>query len=279
MMNALGIAACHAAGISLTLGTMVKSLQVGSAAMNGARAALLAKRGFCSPEAVLEREHGFACLHGTEDIPDGLSATGGYFTLEILFKDYPCCFALHGVVDAALRLRQAPAYDPGLVKDVLVHAHPGLQRLCSLRIPTTPEEARFSLPYAVALVLVGGDPASLESWVPSNVQTPQMFAMMQRVRARVAVPQAQHSCTLRVAQFNAPELTATTSLRAPSSELSTQWSRLESKFLRLTTPTIGELRARQLSDAIYRVVDLAEVTKLVELTIPEHTTVRAEMDS
>lgn len=265
MHAAIGIAACQAAGLTAAFGTMVKALQVGKAAADGARAALLAQRGYSSPAQVLEHPGGFAKAHGAEHANTQGEGLDGYFALETLFKDYPCCFALHGAVDAALCIRASPSYDSNLVRRIEVFSHIGTLDLYNLLFPKSAEEARFSLPYAIALVLAGGDPGLVEDWDPRDRHTHQMDQLMRCVHAKLTAPLPGESCTLKVVQSNDIELTATSPLRVPFKDLAQQWSILSQKFNRLAAPVIGKSRSGLLLAAVDQFDTLASVSEVLEL--------------
>ena len=264
MTNAFGIAVCHASGLAIASGTMMKSLQVGNAAMNGARAALLAHRGFSAPHEVLERPRGFADLFGTGKLDKEPEALGGYFTMETLFKDYPCCFALHGVIDAAMQVRASPEYDPALVSNIVANVHPGLFMSCGIKAPTSAEETKFSLPYALGLVLAGGDPTSPEAWVPSANVTPQMINLMAKVEPTPVNPRSRKSCTLIVNQLNRVTIVISTPLRQPATDVSKQWPGLMQKFARLTEPVLGERRPSRIISAVNDLTAVEDVSRIIE---------------
>jgi 2-methylcitrate dehydratase PrpD len=266
MIRALGIAGCHAAGMSVASGTMVKPVQVGGAAANGALAAVLAQRNCHSPDGILERHLGFLTLHGLDDSEPWPSQIDSYFTSETLFKDYPCCFALHGAIDAALQLREDSAYDPALVTHIEASVHPSFPTHFSSRDPATPEQAKFSLPYALGIVLAGGDPTGIHGWVPNTTCTPQVISLMQCVRESVVPPKPGRSTTLRCIQSNKVERSVDSRLREPQRNLTAQWSTLALKFKRLTEPVLGDTQAAKLLTTVDKIARLDDVSEILALT-------------
>jgi len=251
MANAIGIAACQSAGMRLAFGTMAKPLQVGSAAMNGFRAALLAQKGLSAPRNSLDPPLGFSGLYGLNNAAQGHSAPQrhpdrGFYILETMFKDYPCCFALHGPIDAALQMRALSGYNSYLIKEVDVVVSPGLSALCSLTGPTTAEETRFSLPYALALTLAEHDPTSVDAWSAEIAETPRMAALIKCIRPTVGPQSLKASCTLSILQSDRTRLSTASEFRIPSTDLLGQWRSLTMKFARNVIPILGEARTRLL---------------------------------
>ena len=98
MVWAIGNAAAQSAGPIESLGSMAKSIIVGSAARNGLAAALLAEQGFTGPEQAIEGTYGFARVMSDEAdlsaITDGLG--DGWEILSNAYKPYPCGGAVSG---------------------------------------------------------------------------------------------------------------------------------------------------------------------------------------
>jgi 2-methylcitrate dehydratase PrpD len=277
LSNAIGIAACQASGLRIAFGSMTKPLQVGNAAMNGLRAALFAQRGFSAPRNPFASPLGFIDFDGTGDFAPSYDAPrtepdSGFYILETMFKDYPCCFALHGVIDAALQMRALPGYDCDSIERIDVVVNPGLPVLCSLNRPITTEETRFSMPYAIALTLAGHDPTSLDAWALQIAETPLIAALLARIRTTVGPQSQATSCTLSVHQSKQGTLSAVSTFRYPSVDPSSQWKHLNKKFMRNVGPLLGEMCTLYLVSECDQFVDLDDTSTLLRLTVPEPTT-------
>ena len=161
--HAFGIVASGSAGLlaSLTQGASAKHLHPGWAAHAGVIAADLARRGVTGPAAVFEGPHGLydTFLAGEDvDIARVTRDLGEQWeTMRIAHKPYPACEFLHAFMDAAqqTRLKWADIEEiecriaPGAIDIV---AEPRAPRLH----PENTAAAQFSLPFAVATVIVGG---------------------------------------------------------------------------------------------------------------------------
>jgi 2-methylcitrate dehydratase PrpD len=157
---ALGIAGSSSGGLLefLATGSSTKQLHPGSASLAGVLAARLAAAGASGPSSVIEGEHGV--LATLSDRPaDPASVVEGlgerWETTRIGIKPYPACQLLHSALDAAAALR------PGLgaVRSGIAEVHPDADAIVcgpGKAAPRTPYEAKFSLVWSVAAMLIDG---------------------------------------------------------------------------------------------------------------------------
>ncbi|HEX5608839.1 MAG TPA: MmgE/PrpD family protein [Solirubrobacterales bacterium] len=163
--NALGIAGSQASGLMefLADGSQTKPLHAGWAAHAGIVAAALAAHGATGPASVLEGRFGLLASHLGPGEFDASALTAGlgarWETTRIAFKAYPSCHCSHAVLDAVREL----GLEAGTAED-LVALVPGevavglvLEPAERKRRPATPYDAKFSLPYCIAALLVRGE--------------------------------------------------------------------------------------------------------------------------
>lgn len=170
LADALGSAGTMAAGLweFNRTGAMSKILQVGRAASSGVLAAELAAAGFSGARTIIEGPQGFLAAMAARRVFDGTGAPdahsalrafddlGGRWTLtEVMTKAYPCCGHTHTAIEAALRLhRKITGVDQ--VRVAMVRTNSTALSIAGHRSPTSPQEARFSLSYCVAVALARG---------------------------------------------------------------------------------------------------------------------------
>ncbi|HET8971144.1 MAG TPA: MmgE/PrpD family protein, partial [Candidatus Nanopelagicales bacterium] len=186
--NALGIAGSSAGGLLefLTTGASTKQLHPGSAAMNGIIAARLAAAGASGPATVLEGPHGiYAALSAREADPQSVVEGLGtrWETTHITIKAYPSCQLMHSTLDA---VRAAPAVPVEEIAEVVAQVHPDSAAVVSEPVerkvaPRTPYDAKFSLPWSVAALLVDGS-IGAASYSPESIARPQLRELAARVR-------------------------------------------------------------------------------------------------
>ncbi len=183
---ALAVAGSLASGLRQNFGTMTKPLHAGWAAHNGVVAATLAHRGITADAAALEGESGFlrAMSGGAEFDPTAavrdLGEPWEIVDPGIGVKLYPCCYATHRAIDAALEIRDSVTEnsDPQRVE---VTVTPGTLAPLIARLPDTGLEAKFSMEYCIAAALTDGR-IILESFRDGAVQRDDIRSLMPRIR-------------------------------------------------------------------------------------------------
>jgi 2-methylcitrate dehydratase PrpD len=181
-VTALGIAASLAGGVRQNFGSMTKPLHAGLPGRSAILATRLAAEGFTSAAQALDGRFGFFQTFG--GAPESGHAKPWGAPLEVLtenglaLKAYPCCAATHAAIDAAraLALRHP--------SQSLQHVRVGVSRfavepLIYLR-PSTPLEAKFCMPYCIAVALHDGN-VTLDSFTHEAIQRPEIAALMDRI--------------------------------------------------------------------------------------------------
>lgn len=178
---ALGNAGTQAAGLWQfnEEGAMSKPLHAGHAAAAGLRAALLAAEGFTGPEAILEGDKGLFRALCPDARPGAvLAEASGWKLPETSMKPYPCCRHVHPAIDAALDVREKLG---GAVPErIEVRTYPAALGVTDRPDPTTPDEARFSLQYAVATALLRGRPG-LDAFEPTAIAESDVRDLLDRI--------------------------------------------------------------------------------------------------
>lgn len=182
---ALGIAASMAAGIRANFGTMTKPLHAGLAARNGVEAAFLADAGFTASAEAIEGVEGFLAAFLGE--PEGhewpslrLGDPYEVLTPGLAQKLYPCCYATHRAVDAAIAVGEV--VKAGEISSASVTVSRGtLMPLISGNEPSTGLEGKFSLEYCVATAISDGR-VRIASFTDAAVHRPQVRDLMRRIQ-------------------------------------------------------------------------------------------------
>ncbi len=186
--HALGIAGSGSGGLLefLTTGASTKQLHPGAAAMTGILAARLAAAGATGPSTVLEGPHGiYAALSARDaDIESVVRDLGTRWeTTQITIKPYPCCQLMHVTLDA---VRRGLPLDPEGVVEVTAEVHPDSAAVvCEptevKMSPRTSYDAKFSLPWSVAALIVDGD-IGVATYEQASIARPGVAALARRVR-------------------------------------------------------------------------------------------------
>jgi len=181
---ALGIAASEAGGIRRNFGSMTKAFHAGHAAENGSVAADLAALGFTAAGDVLETPLGFFQAAGGSFDPaaivDRLGRPWMFASPGDLIKRFPCGTIQQPVMDATLRLIAQHAIKAGDVARAEVGGNQSNVNTLFRHRPTTGLEAKFSMEFAVAILLVDGK-AGLGQFTDASVRRAEVQDMIARV--------------------------------------------------------------------------------------------------
>jgi 2-methylcitrate dehydratase PrpD len=187
MIHAFGIAGTTAAGLIEVFGTMSKSLNAGRAAMDGVLAAMLAKEGFTSSTKILEAERGYIRATAKEFNAKRITENLGnsFEILNNIFKCHASCGHTHGAIDAVLKIAEEYNVKAEDVSEVLVGTYPIAANTVGKNYePTTSSEAKFSLPYCVAVALIYGK-VWLEEFSNEKLNDPRIKALSRKVKVFV----------------------------------------------------------------------------------------------
>jgi 2-methylcitrate dehydratase PrpD len=209
-IHALGIAASCACGLKENLGSMVKPLHAGMAARNGLMAARLAGAGFVSSAQAIEGPQGYLMAMDSHRPPsalaDAVADLGSRWEIletGITVKLYPSCAATHPPLDALLALKQRHGLAAEDIAAIDIEVDSMTPRLLIYDRPSTPLEAKFSMPFCAAAAMVFGPP-SIETFDESRIRDARVQKLLPSVTLRVnppfdaAAPLSQANVTLRL---------------------------------------------------------------------------------
>ena len=190
--SALGIAGSFAGGLFAYLddATATKPLHPAWAAHGAVLAARLAALGAEGPPGVIEGRFGLyhafvGASAGELPIDAELDDLGRRWeTPRIAYKPYPACHFVHGSLGATASLRDA--VDPADVEDVVVFVPEAgvslvLEPAAAKVAPRTAYEAKFSLQYSTAAMLVHGS-AGLGAYTDEAIADPRVLELARKVR-------------------------------------------------------------------------------------------------
>ena len=189
--SALGLAGSMSAGLFAYLGdgSETKPVHAGWAAHGGILAAELAAAGGEGPAAVFEDRFGFFAAYYDGDagaLVAQVSDLGRRWeTPRIAFKPYPACHFVHSCLDAAASLRARHSLAADDVERITVAVpDPGIPLVLepsdAKRDPRTEYDAKFSLQYSIAALLVHGR-VGVETYTEQAIRDPAVLALAARV--------------------------------------------------------------------------------------------------
>lgn len=273
---ALGLAAAGAGGTKAVFGTDAKALLVGQTAEAGVRAALLAQAGCSGPADALDGHTGLAALvnGGAFDF-EALARLGAHGNAHwrllqpgIDVKRIPVCLSSHAAVDA-LRELIAEGADPARIERVVCDVPPIVVRNLKYAEPVTPQQAQFSLPFAIAATLLLGD-ISLSSLTQAVVTRPDIVRAMHMVdmtsSARWADPAmdtaAPEGAHVQVRMRDGRTLSRFRAMANGSSRHPLDAQAIGRKFLECASRAMPEERARRTLAALMKLGQHADTQTL-----------------
>lgn len=186
----LGIAATQASGLRAEFGSAVKPLHAGLAAERAVRATQLALAGFDGqPRGVIEAF--LSATSNNQALPEKLTTDWGMpwriTSPGLEFKPFATCSGTHSAAEAARILRRQWVSEQGNIDQLLaltagitVSFPPGGDIAASVRHPDNGIEARFSLEYVIAAMLLYDD-LRMADFAEGPVN-PRVMALASKVR-------------------------------------------------------------------------------------------------
>jgi 2-methylcitrate dehydratase PrpD len=182
---ALGIVASMSAGIRANFGTMTKPLHAGRAAENGVVAARLAELGFISDPNILEHPWGYFKILGDGFDVDRISGKlGNPYTIVdpgVSIKPYPSGVLSHPSMNTMLDLVKEYDLQPQDVAEIHLYAGSNILNPLRYALPQTGLEAKFSLPFCLASILLRRR-AGVREFSDDFVRSPEVQKMMKQIK-------------------------------------------------------------------------------------------------
>ncbi|WP_282609515.1 MmgE/PrpD family protein [Pelagibius sp. Alg239-R121] len=158
--SAIGIACVSAAVIRSIAGTDAKPYLVGRAASQAVATAFAAKLGLTGPHDAFEQENGFFQMlnHGHSDLAQ-VNSLGQRWRIEspgLMFKTSPVCSAAHSAIEATVLLLDDNGFEATDIDRIFVEVPELVWKSLVYSHPSNPQQAQFSLPYAIACAALHG---------------------------------------------------------------------------------------------------------------------------
>lgn len=190
-MEALGICGSFASGLleCVPAASSAKRLHAGWSGLCGIMASDLAAAGFTGPASIVEGRLGLynSMIRGEDyDLDRILSGIGERWEMpDTRPKLYPCCHYLQAFIECASVLRTQDGFDIEKVASIDCQVAAGsVNMICTpwtIKVaPETAYDARFSLPYSIAVMLAQGRAGSAE-FDEGRLKDPVLARLMQKV--------------------------------------------------------------------------------------------------
>jgi 2-methylcitrate dehydratase PrpD len=182
--HALGLAVAGTGGAKACFGTDGKPALCGRTAEAGVAAALMAREGCTGPADAFENSRGFARLLNDDIfLAECFGRFGGEWRMlkpGVDFKRVPICLSAHAALDAVMDIMAQHRMAAADIERVVCDVGPVVTANLVYDDPKTPQQAQFSMPFAIGCMLVKGD-VSLAELSQSVVDDPGVREAMRRV--------------------------------------------------------------------------------------------------
>jgi len=240
--------------------------------MSGINAALLAESGFLGPRSIFEGEKGFFRMAGSdqyspEQLVEGLGAD--FRILGLYFKPYPCCRWIHAALEGVEQILHRRTWQESDIAGIRVGVAQEVMDDLSDFAPQNLVDAEFSLPYGIAMILLGLEPGP--RWHDAHLITShKVLSIMKKVTLNVDPPMEtlfnDHSVVGANVQITGLDGSIEQSCvectfgdeKKPMSDVD-----LETKFLRLAAESIP---MKQAEIAVNHIRDLERLDTISNLT-------------
>ncbi|AHG64100.1 MmgE/PrpD family protein [Advenella mimigardefordensis] len=193
-ISALGIAGMQSCGtleLAYGVGSDLRGMYAGFSTKGAVLAALMAQKGIRGVQSMFEGKAGlFNVYFDNEYDRTGMIRDLGqhYHGGEILYKPWPSCGASHGFIHATLELMREHQLKVADISEIRVNVGDFQKQLCepieSRRRPATAADAKFSIPYCVAVAATNGS-AKLTDFIGDALADPQVLATAEKITAVV----------------------------------------------------------------------------------------------
>jgi 2-methylcitrate dehydratase PrpD len=268
MVNAFGIAGTQASGLaeSINVGAMTKPLDAGRASQSGVYSAILARKGLQGAKSIFEGKDGFykAFSFNGYDISKVTENLGNNFQImHTFFKFYPCCAGLHLAIDAACYLNQQGGFSIDEIDDVEIKTNEHAFKSYNKTILHSIQDAQFSLPYVTAVALKKGN-VTLEDFSEESIRNSAILKLAQKIGV--------NSDSEKYYPKTPVEVSVTTKdgikhIKKIDTRKERKFDELQIKFINLTTPILGQEKAKKLLDTIKHLEKIKGITSLLDLLV------------
>lgn len=269
-VGAFGLAGTQAAGLWEVLpdAPQAKNLHPAKAAHAGLLAALLSQQGIEGPTTIFEGKRGFFSAMVPAPV-DARTCTAGlgeeWMTPTTTYKYYPVCGHTMTPIEASLKLHGQSSLAE--IEEIEVRAHPVSLQVAGRSFPADEYQAKFSIPYCVAVALFKGH-VGQEEFSRELRESGEINDLLKRIKLVSddglggAPGQRPAKITLRL--FGGKIITASAVVRRGDPELPMTADEKRDKFLKLTGGVWGSAAAGRVFEAIQGLLRAENVLKWAE---------------
>jgi 2-methylcitrate dehydratase PrpD len=189
-VDAIGIAGMQSCGtleLAYGVGSDLRGMYAGFTSKGAVLSALMAQKGISGVKSMFEGKAGlfntyFGGKYNREKMIEKLGEV--YSGGEILYKPWPSCGVSHGFIHSTLGLMNEHKLTISDIAEMRVHVGDFQSQMCqpieARRSPRTSADAKFSVPFCVAVAATKGA-VKVADFFGASLQDPQVLAAAQKV--------------------------------------------------------------------------------------------------
>ena len=197
IIDAFGLASMASCGTSemmYSVGSTQRGMYAGFTTKGAVLAALMAQKGIIGVQNMFEGKAGlfnvyFGGIYNREKMVENLGKV--YSGGEILYKPWPSCGASHGFIHATIELMKENRLTLADIAELRVNVgdyqHELCQPIANRRAPVTSADAKFSIPFCVAVAATKGT-VKVSNFFGAGLKDPEVLEAAKKV-----VPVLDHS--------------------------------------------------------------------------------------
>ena len=276
--NALGIAGANAPvpsvrkqGLDDRPVNWVKN-NFGWASMGGVLAALLTEEGFLGHRYILDGEKGFWIMSGSDRCHfDKMTLNLGthYLIRNTGFKPYASCRWTHSSLDATATIMAKHTVQPDRITHIKVATIGEVVNGFGFANPRNIVDAQFSLPYLIALELLGKSPRrglSADDLTDHNVCSIAAKVSLEispEMEERFQENKKFSSAEVSIEQIDGTVFSERVDIPKWDPETAPTREALYGKFADLTAPIIGKSVSQAVADDLEHLENIADVSSII----------------
>lgn len=273
LTSGLGIALTRSAGFRGNFGSMTKPLHAGLATKSGMEAMELAALGITASPFAFEGTDGFTSCFGGKANTAAIRFGETWDLVEsgLAFKRYPCCSGSHPAVDAMGQWVKDRDLFPDQIKSIRVGTSLLSPRELVNNHPRTPLEAKFSMEFALAAILLRRQ-LTLDEFTPEFVQSAPVQSLMKRITTHVDPDLATLGfigtapVKMEIALVSGETVHLSNDLARGTPEKPLEDADHREKFMRNTARILGMAKAQKLLETLFTLETLPSIEEIIPLT-------------
>jgi len=274
IVNALGHAGTQAAGLWQFLldgAVDAKAFHPAKAALNGFLAVKFAQYGFKGAERIFEGEKGLCkATSPSYDLNKLDDRLGELFKIdESNFKFYPTCGQTHTAIDALKKIIKENKINYRSIEKIDVFIYQKAIDIAGIKYPKSIEEAKFSIPFCLAAILVKGD-ITFDNLYNKDLRNPEIVKLMDKVQLHFdrkldkRFPKCR-PCQIKIILRKGKELFVSNDYRKGDPENPLNEKEIIQKFNQLTDTILKKSKSQSIIKNILQLEEINNFSEIKEL--------------